>query len=226
MTGNDNSIPLAGYDGGPLPSLAPVLEEWVGLMGEACERWEGDVPWRYLELASVGLFAGAVWRKGGFVIQEYSRHKNSKRISSTEYFGRGDIWFEFAQSEFDCEAKICFHDMSPTMQVSRSLIRGMKKAVQDAIRLKRYPGERCNCGLLISIPLVNIDNPQSGALLFERDKLRDQLRKWIAAVRNQGAACAWFVRQDLYGPLFPDSPRPNSLYPGTALLIMPVASQI
>jgi hypothetical protein len=95
---------VCGTAQGPLPGLKPVLDEWLALM---CSDWgKEDAPWWYNERASVSQFAGAVWRRGGWVFEEYSVNRKSpagKHDGCRR--GRCDLMFEFGDMRVVAEAK-------------------------------------------------------------------------------------------------------------------------
>src|SRR5258708_5267136 len=142
---------------GRLYHLQPVLEEWVKLNQQCVDNWEGDIPWRYDEMAALSWFAGAIWRKGGLAMAEYSRHKSDAKRA----FGRGDLWFEFQDKEYDIEAKLCrvllnVHRYNP----ERLIMRTMSKAEKDIKASRPYSDERIRCAVLFSI--LSIDLTKAG----------------------------------------------------------------
>jgi hypothetical protein len=76
-----NPVDIRGVHFG---SLSPVLKYWQVLN----ESWEGgDVPWWYNERASVGFLAGAVWKYGGWVMEEFGAEKlRSPEIHTSVWF--------------------------------------------------------------------------------------------------------------------------------------------
>ena len=67
-----------------LLSLHAVLREWVRLNRLLGRQWSnsiGDLPWWYNERALLSLFAGAVWRTGGYAFEEFSdlKHKGIRK---------------------------------------------------------------------------------------------------------------------------------------------------
>ena len=53
----------------------------------------------------MSVFAGAIWRGGGYVFEEYSE---LKRRLKQRIRGRVDLWFSFGSHEFLAEVKHCW----------------------------------------------------------------------------------------------------------------------
>ena len=89
--------------------LCAILEEWIRTNIDMARRWNGmDVPWWYNERASLSIFAGAVWRAGGIVLEEYSDTKFVVGPRSTQRKakeGRCDCYFYVGTVEYIAEAK-------------------------------------------------------------------------------------------------------------------------
>jgi hypothetical protein len=58
-------------------ALRPVLREWLALQTNRT-GWGQDAPWWYNERASLSQFIGAVWRAGGWALEEYVASKKVK----------------------------------------------------------------------------------------------------------------------------------------------------
>lgn len=211
-----------GIHEGPLPHLRDVLQKWLDLNERTVQEWEdGDISWRYNERATLGIFAGAIWLKGGFVIEEYSARKSRvDDADSSEYFGRPDMWFELDGREYDIEAKICNKRfLSPSVDPTCYIDATMQAAMADAKNLKQDNPSRVACGLVMSVPLLSLS--KRSLVWDQKSKLEGQLMRWVSAVKGQNASSAWFLRQD-YKWHPNDGVRPNCLYPGVALMIKPV----
>jgi hypothetical protein len=74
-----------------------------------------DALWWYNERVSIGGFAGAVWKRGGIVLEEYSTEKFGNNGASTKTIkkaiGRGDMDFLLGNKHFTIEAKQCWSRM-------------------------------------------------------------------------------------------------------------------
>lgn len=66
------------------------------------EPWGEDAPWWYNERASLSQFAGALWREGGWVFEEYCVNKS---LEQETYRGRVDMMFEYSGYRAVAEAK-------------------------------------------------------------------------------------------------------------------------
>jgi len=86
--------------------LKPIFEEWLKLNRDYIELMESDdnLYW-YNERANISALAGAVWRRGGFALEEFSAEKGSKRERK---IGRIDLYFHFQGLDAICEAKHLF----------------------------------------------------------------------------------------------------------------------
>src|SRR5579883_2670135 len=97
---------IAGIHEPRLRGLRPVLKRWIALNKEVASAWQGsDVPWWYSERACLSIFAGAVWRGGHIVLEEYSTDKKSSRGRRRLYAGRNDIYFRVGSTDYIGEAK-------------------------------------------------------------------------------------------------------------------------
>ena len=93
---------ISGIRAGALRSLKPILNMWVDLSGQ--EKWffEEDATWWNNERATLSIFAGAVWRSGGLVMEEFATEKIKRSVSET---GRCDIIFRIGRKVYLGEAK-------------------------------------------------------------------------------------------------------------------------
>ena len=96
---------------GRLRSIKPILKEWIKANSEIAKLWQSgpDAPWWYGERASLSVFAGAIWRVGGYCFEEYSETKKGIKRDTKKhgdsYPGRVDLYFSLPHSEFVAEAK-------------------------------------------------------------------------------------------------------------------------
>ena len=58
-----------------------------------------DCLYWYNERATVGSLAGAIWRTGGFAVEEYREPKKRK---GKHYMGRTDLWFSLGENNRKC----------------------------------------------------------------------------------------------------------------------------
>jgi hypothetical protein len=93
---------LSGVRVGALKPLQPILDKWEKLTN--LESWflEPDATWWNNERATLSIFAGAIWRSGELVIEEFATEK----IKRTQLkAGRCDIIFRVGRKVFLGEAK-------------------------------------------------------------------------------------------------------------------------
>jgi hypothetical protein len=195
--------------------LRRVLEEWLALNRHCVDTWEGDVPWRYNEQATLSYFAGAIWRSGGFALEEYSRHKSNSKHG----FGRGDLWFELDDREYDIEAKFCRVFLNEPYEPESHIQSSLGKAVSDINSSRAYDDRRVRCALLASTLAIDLTKPDYEAVLFDQGLLEARLERWIYVVKSAGDMAAWFIREDKQWPVFTDGWNPDALFPGIALVL-------
>jgi hypothetical protein len=212
-----NDARFCGIQEGPL-SIGSALQEWLNLNTYCVEHWQGDVPWRYTERSTLAYFVGAIWRAGGFAVQEHWIHKLNSNTHAS-YFGLGDLWFELNGREFDVEAKFCRCVLHRRSRPLRTITACLKSAVKDAGACRQYTPARLRCGLAVCTLVFDVSRPFD--LVLDLPALHREYDRWIAAVREGGNTCAWFIRDDMNLPIYPDSPTPNFLYPGVAVILRP-----
>ncbi len=85
--------------------LEPVLIQWLKINRDYIEEtdYEDCLYW-YNERANVSTFAGAMWKCGGFALEEYSAHKSDENENSKK--GRIDLYIQSHGNSAVCEAKI------------------------------------------------------------------------------------------------------------------------
>jgi hypothetical protein len=88
-----------------LSALEPALKYWQVLN----ESWGiSDAPWWYNERASTSFLAGAIWKYGGWLLEEFSTDKLVGQRKNKTVVGRCDIAFGIDGQDFWGEAKQCW----------------------------------------------------------------------------------------------------------------------
>lgn len=84
--------------------LLPILEQWISINKEYIEQHKSEdcLHW-YNERANIGAFAGAVWRSGGYALEEYSAKKGTEDNRAN---GRVDLYFCNNTNQAIVEAKM------------------------------------------------------------------------------------------------------------------------
>jgi len=208
----DSFATIKHVDSGTLPQFEDVLWEWINVV-DRCTRswvWE-DVPWWYNERASVGIFAGAVWRSGGIALEEFSSAKlwtaSEGDAAEERYAGRCDLYFKLGKEEFSAEAKQLWpaagkRAPNPVAEIQDSLT----KALWEVRANRAEPGEQ-QLALVFASPIINVS--------FKND-LDDLIHKWTNAVQNvKCAASAW----NFPGEVRSQCISRGRFYPGAALFI-------
>lgn len=193
----------------PLPHLEDLLWEWLTVQERSLRLWKEDALWWYGERASVGAFAGAVWRSGGMVLEEYSTKKQSGSQSGSKArnawsHGRGDMDFALGGKKYMIEAKQCWPCLG-SGQPLRWVKDAMVKAEAD-IRRVRVEKEYNRLAVVFASPGCT------------RHKHVDTyIRKWIEdAQLVEGWARAWVFPADARCL---QSEKNRRYYPGAALFI-------
>lgn len=134
-----------------LRCLRPVLQEWIAINDQLGEEWRefGGAPWWYNERALVSLFAGAIWRKGGKALEEYSEHKRGKQRKAS---GRIDLWFAFRNLEYMAEAKQCWLRTLTHSRALQKAIDSMSLAKDDVGSLN--PDRMRRLALVFGAPMI------------------------------------------------------------------------
>lgn len=84
--------------------LSPILDQWLRINRDYIEEYdcEDSLYW-YNERAIISSLAGAVWKCGGFAMEEYSSEKGKGKNKKT---GRIDLYLYFSDNEVISEAKM------------------------------------------------------------------------------------------------------------------------
>ena len=84
-------------------------EKWLRsadeLYGRFADRLEGDSPFDYHEVASVGFLSNAAAMAGYLPINEYDVFKRGKSDKRTKVRGRADLWFDTGPRCYSFEFK-------------------------------------------------------------------------------------------------------------------------
>jgi hypothetical protein len=187
-----------------LRTLKTVLERWIDVNKDIASRWDWtDCPWWCNEQASVSTFAGAIWRAGGYALEDYSEEKTYRR---SHYQGRCDLYFMLRAEDFVLEAKQCWPCVTPRRErPSETLERHLVEACTDVRRVTAKGTIRI--GAVIAVPY---------AATTKATTLRASLSSWLddaANIRHQAAAWtfprkAWSLQA-----------RDGYYYPGVAIFL-------
>jgi len=190
-----------------LQYLEDVLWEWVAIQERSIRMWKKqDALWWYNERVSVGGFAGAVWRSGGIVLEEYSTDKLRGNGAATQsaktVIGRGDMDFLLGNKKFTIEAKQCW----PRVRI---------KKVQDALAQAEHDLNRCQrIGNRVRLAVVFAPLSLTGR------STESEIIEWTRQARDlKDCARAW---------VFPDLARKliysgnNRFYPGVGIFVKQV----
>jgi hypothetical protein len=186
--------------------LDTVLGKWESLQSLKWWNYEGDAPWWYNERASLSLFAGAVWRSGGWVFEEFSTKRRvakgrSKYRSSS---GRCDIMFGIGKEQFIGEAKQCWPTLGPSLQNAMKEVNAcLKTALTQASQLPSYEGERV--AIVFVTPRIRASKQGEVGMIVS---------KFVDQLKTKDVAMACFFPKDGDKITYR-----NYIYPGIVLMI-------
>ena len=194
--------------------LKGILQNWIRVNIDLLKLWQSykDVPWWYNERANLSVFAGAIWKSGGNVFEEYKEHKRKitkmGKLSKT-YFGRVDLYFTIQKYEFIAETKHTRDGISLNSDPLPMVEKLLNSACHDIRKVKPFKQRRL--GITFIYPYV---------MKHDSNNLEQRIHDWIKNIKKVNFdACAW---------IFPEISRVISdekyICPGTALLIKEIKS--
>lgn len=133
-----------------LSKLKPILLEYLKINKETVELWNyEDLPWWYNERANLSLFTGAVWKKGGYALEEYTSDKVS---IIKKYQGRNDLYFYFNKKDYILEAKVLSQNgNSKSETIQRRVNKIINLAIED-VRINKLEFFANKMGIVFVIP--------------------------------------------------------------------------
>lgn len=189
--------------------LKGILQNWINVTIDLAKLWKSsnDVPWWDNERANLSVLAGAIWRSGGYVFEEFKEDKRKitkKGKLSRTYSGRVDLYFAIQKYEFIAESKYTREGISLNNSPLPIIERVHASACNDIRKVK--PNKQRRLAITFTYPYV---------MKHDIINLDDKIRNWIKELRHMDCdACAW---------IFPKISRLNSdgkyVCPGTAILI-------
>lgn len=203
-----------------LESLKPCLDTWVDMMWNR-EGWEWndeddnlmrDAPWWYNERASVSHFAGAIWKNGGWVTEEFivpREGRGEPDDRKRNKYGRCDISFEVGTLKIIAEAKQVWPLLTGSKRKPSAITKGMKNAEKE-VKDRPISNGYKRYAIVFASPYVTSDadtKAQVNAFIDAIMKIKD------------AHAVAWAFPL-IENPI--QSPRPgceNRYFPGAALVI-------
>ena len=191
-----------------LQILLPILEEWLRIN----EEWDDDdAAWWYNERAVLSIFAGTIWRCGGWAIEEFSTDKLSSHMLGTRYKGRCDLAFGVQETDYWCEAKQCFPDLSNSTKALKQVYNEIERATQDV----KNGIEQDFVGLALVFVSPFYKANKSNFL-----KAESNIVNFINCLQQfEDVTLAWTFPRD---KLRLASTEDHDIYPGGVLIIKPV----
>ena len=193
-----------GYHAGQLPSLAPVLREWIDANHEYCRRskW-ADVPWAYNERASLSTLAAAFWLSGGVALEEYAEVKGLAA-------GRCDLYGSIGKNGYVLEAKLLWISLR-----GRHWRRAIDTKLRDArkdVRKTRIQFGETRLAVVFVAPYLGGKKPDVSEIVIDRFVQSLATRKDLC--------CAWTFPKRARG--FTWKGFKNWRFPGAAIVIQPL----
>ena len=182
-----------------LKSLKPIIKKYLELNIHFSNKWtkeysEPDAPWWYNERANVSVFAGAVWKNRGEVLEEYSitKKKNSKKNKT--YTGRNDLFFEVNRNKFFVEAKC--EDFKPIKKIKKT-IENTSKEAKNIILSKEDEVDGKKLAMIFSYPFFLMKDYRTKTGEFKESKIKDELKKWLCSAMKMNSIVGWACNNDL-----------------------------
>ena len=199
---------ISGIRVGALRSLKPILNMWVDLSGQ--EKWffEEDATWWNNERATLSIFAGAVWRSGGLVMEEFATEKIKRSVSET---GRCDIIFRIGRKVYLGEAKqdwplLTEDNLEANLRTTHMVI---KQACHESLQTKDR--NAVHVGMVFITPRIH-----EGKKQFLDNLLKDYVDNLCA--RND-LTLAWIFPKWARNLHSLEEISRNKIYPGVILAI-------
>lgn len=140
--------------GATIRHLAPVFKKWSKLHKEYCKMnyYSNDCLYWYKERTNIGVFAGAIWKLGGYVTEEWGMRKPYR---NTTYSGRADLWFLLNGKSYTVEAKWCESSLSENAKKWKERIeRKLKAARNDAVKVRTGVEVDYAMGIVFVVPYI------------------------------------------------------------------------
>jgi hypothetical protein len=129
--------------------LEPVLVQWLRVNRDYMEETDwGDCLYWYNERANVSALAAAMWRCGGFAVEEYSSSKGYGETAQKN--GRVDLYLLSNGNEAICEAKMdwIYLCKNQRLNLDDAIDKAIKRATESAEHtLKAYDEGVCGMAL-------------------------------------------------------------------------------
>ncbi len=204
---------FCSYQSNRIPRFRPVFKKWIELNRKYCrESHWNDIPWGYIERASVSVFAAACWSAGCIALEEYSELKAARGSRTGENRlapGRCDLFVGFKNKAYIFEAKMIRPSLASSNwmdQVDSGL-----EAAQEAVRKTHAPNRENKLGMLIVAPTISRNR---------RHKANELIGGLVEFLRNREDICsAWFFPKHDKIRRFAWRNEMERTYPGTAVLI-------
>lgn len=187
-----------------------LLREWRRLIQDYHSETKNDGLHVSNERASVSVFAGAVWKCGGWALEEWMGSKK-------DAWGRIDLWFRVSSIDYIAEAKQSWPSLIKSEEVNiEKVSKTLEAAEEDARKVQAleksdYKGYRF-IALAFASPWVEIED--------DKEKVEeDQIQSFISAMKQRKCKS----RYDFMAYTFPEDmrsfcPGDGRIYPGAALL--------
>ena len=136
-----------------LSSLKKILNKWTVIVKDYCDYYDSeDAPYWYGERASISTFAGAIWKSGGLVLEEY---RSTKKNRKEKWEGRVDLHFSLNDRGYVVEAKHEWFNLNlqkSTSNIEEEVSIKLRDAVKDVKNSNQY--RDTSLGILFAVPVI------------------------------------------------------------------------
>lgn len=183
-----------------LPAWDPILRKWFKVLDEYAAVYPAtDAAYWYTERAALGMLAGAVWRSGGVVLEEY---RCLRDVDGKQRKGRTDAWFNIRAECYEVEAKYVDRRTKPG-----KLYTVVDATLNQAARQLETSGDKESTQVALTFFIAGIK---------KRPELDETFSEFIEPARKlKPDLLAWYFPVSARGLL---SPQNKHHYPGVILV--------
>ena len=172
--------------------LKGTLKEWINMMRKYCDEVEWvDVPYYFYERTNVGLLSSAIWKAGGYSLEEFGSTKK-KKSTGTPFVGRVDLEFYIKDEPYYVEFKQFWPNITKGItNVSTKLTQDSYANAKDALKEAKTPDVKGLIGLF-AIPIIT-----EGRNEDPTKEIRDYLN-WLVNTKTPDVLAWWFPEEVRY----------------------------
>ncbi|MCL2722875.1 MAG: hypothetical protein FWD69_00410 [Polyangiaceae bacterium] len=178
------------------------LWQWFKVLDQYGDAVPDDVAYWYNERATLSTLAGALWRSGGVVLEEYSTVRVDDGSRALESHGRVDLWCKIGEADYTIEAK---QGYCKGHKEFNSLAADRLKEASNQCNTDKYPGTY-QLAMVFIVPSL-------------KERPTD-MREWVDVVQSFNADLADLkaLYLDVEGPQSKMGEAKDRYFPGVVLL--------